>query len=257
MRAAMKRLMKSLAYSVAPVTAGRLQERLFLARKAAELRSRAQGWGSGRECFEALLAAEAFTPVQKRSEFTALLGRLEELRPSRVCEIGAGGGGTLLSFAHTCAPPALIISVDLSYFGGRRRLLEGFGNDQRRIVCLQVDSHAESTKQQIEKELAGNQLDFLFIDGDHSYDGVAADFAMYSPLVRPGGLIAFHDIVPDLKARCGVKSLADTGEVPRFWNEIRPVVGRHEEFIDDLQQDGFGIGLVYWSGGVEQCRTGK
>jgi len=38
--------------------------------------------------------------------------------------------------------------------------------------------------------------DFLFIDGDHTYEGVEGDFEMYSPLVRRGGIIAFHDIVP-------------------------------------------------------------
>jgi predicted O-methyltransferase YrrM len=37
-------------------------------------------------------------------------------------------------------------------------------------------------------------LDFLFIDGDHTYKGVKEDFEMYSPLVRKGGVIAFHDI---------------------------------------------------------------
>jgi len=43
--------------------------------------------------------------------------------------------------------------------------------------------------------LNGEPLDFLFIDGDHTYEGVKRDFEMYSPLVRNGGIIAFHDIV--------------------------------------------------------------
>ena len=34
-------------------------------------------------------------------------------------------------------------------------------------------------------------LDLLFIDGDHSYEGVRQDYKMYSKLVRDGGLIAF------------------------------------------------------------------
>jgi predicted O-methyltransferase YrrM len=40
------------------------------------------------------------------------------------------------------------------------------------------------------------RLDFLFIDGDHTYEGVKQDFEMYTPLVRKGGLVAMHDIVP-------------------------------------------------------------
>ena len=34
---------------------------------------------------------------------------------------------------------------------------------------------------------------FLFIDADHSYEGVKADFLNYSPFVVPGGALAFHD----------------------------------------------------------------
>lgn len=33
----------------------------------------------------------------------------------------------------------------------------------------------------------------LFIDGDHSYEGVKLDFEMWSPFVIDGGLVAFHD----------------------------------------------------------------
>ena len=33
----------------------------------------------------------------------------------------------------------------------------------------------------------------LFIDGDHSYAGTAADFAAWRPFVEPGGLLCFHD----------------------------------------------------------------
>ncbi|MBU8896327.1 hypothetical protein DRW03_27765 [Corallococcus sp. H22C18031201] len=35
--------------------------------------------------------------------------------------------------------------------------------------------------------------DFIFIDGDHSYEGLQADWTGWSPLVAPGGIIALHD----------------------------------------------------------------
>jgi predicted O-methyltransferase YrrM len=41
--------------------------------------------------------------------------------------------------------------------------------------------------------LEGKPVDALFIDGDHSYEGVLTDWLLYSPLVRKGGLVAFHD----------------------------------------------------------------
>jgi len=37
-------------------------------------------------------------------------------------------------------------------------------------------------------------VDVLFIDGDHSYAGIIADWLLYAPLVRPGGIVAFHDM---------------------------------------------------------------
>ncbi len=36
-------------------------------------------------------------------------------------------------------------------------------------------------------------LDFLFIDGDHSYEGCSADLRAWLPFVKSGGWIAFHD----------------------------------------------------------------
>jgi len=36
-------------------------------------------------------------------------------------------------------------------------------------------------------------VDLLFIDGDHSYEGVKKDFENYSPLVESGGYIIFDD----------------------------------------------------------------
>jgi hypothetical protein len=38
--------------------------------------------------------------------------------------------------------------------------------------------------------------DLLFIDAGHSYNDVRADYATYARLVRPGGIIAFHDALP-------------------------------------------------------------
>jgi predicted O-methyltransferase YrrM len=36
-------------------------------------------------------------------------------------------------------------------------------------------------------------IDFIFIDGDHSYDACKADIQAWAPFVKRGGVIAFHD----------------------------------------------------------------
>lgn len=37
------------------------------------------------------------------------------------------------------------------------------------------------------------KIDFIFIDGDHTYDGVKKDWNAYSPFLRKGSLVVFHD----------------------------------------------------------------
>jgi hypothetical protein len=76
--------------------------------------------------------------------------------------------------------------------------------------------------------------DFLFIDGDHTYEGVEGDFEMYSPLVRRGGTIAFHDIVPGPPE--------NVGGVPDFWNEIEHGFS-YVELVKGGRQSGYGIVL--------------
>ena len=39
-------------------------------------------------------------------------------------------------------------------------------------------------------------IDFLFIDGEHTYDAVKKDYESWYPHVKDGGAIAFHDYQP-------------------------------------------------------------
>ena len=79
-------------------------------------------------------------------------------------------------------------------------------------------------------------IDFLFIDGDHSYEGVKKDFEMYSPLVGSGGIIALHDIVPGPPEY--------VGGVSKFWKEVKRKFN-HMEFVRNKKQQRFGIGILY------------
>ncbi|HEY4109838.1 class I SAM-dependent methyltransferase [Puia sp.] len=37
------------------------------------------------------------------------------------------------------------------------------------------------------------QADFIFIDGDHSYDGIRKDWEVFPDKLKPGGVMALHD----------------------------------------------------------------
>lgn len=42
-----------------------------------------------------------------------------------------------------------------------------------------------------------HNIDFLFIDGDHSIDGCRFDFENFEKDIKVGGFVAFHDYYPD------------------------------------------------------------
>lgn len=52
--------------------------------------------------------------------------------------------------------------------------------------------HKEKS-QHVAKLIDDNSLDFLFIDGDHSFDGCALDLILWAPKVKRGGMVAVHD----------------------------------------------------------------
>jgi predicted O-methyltransferase YrrM len=167
---------------------------------------------------------------QVRSEILSLGNLLKELAPKRSLEIGTNYGGTLLLLCAVSAPKANIISVDLPSgpFGGgypksKIPIFRRFPRLGQKLHLLRADSHAAETKEQVLRLLHGERLDYLFIDADHTYDGVRRDFQMYGPLVRSGGMIAFHDIVTHREET--------RSEVERFWNEIKQKYA-HREFVE-------------------------
>ncbi len=181
-------------------------------------------------------------PLQIRNEIARLLQELESRRARTVLEIGTANGGSLFLFCEVAAPDAHLVSVDLpgGLFGGgyeatREPLYDAFARPGQRLDLLRSDSHDPATKRRVEELVGGREVDFLFIDGDHSRAGVESDYLAYAPLVRAGGAIAFHDVHP------GPSSLV--GGVPEFWNELKPTV-EYEEIVDSDAQEGYGIGLV-------------
>jgi cephalosporin hydroxylase len=167
------------------------------------------------------------------SELTLALRRVDRLRPRTVVEIGSHPGGTLHAWAQVAARDALVISVDLR--PPRWRAVRDLG--RRQCVSVTGDSHRADIVDRVRDALGGRRVDFLFIDGDHSYAGVKADFLGFAPLVRVGGLVALHDIIE----RPGWPEC----EVPRFWRELQAAVPA-EELVDaqGRTDGGMGIGLV-------------
>jgi cephalosporin hydroxylase len=186
-------------------------------------------------------------------EFRALARLVAERRPRTVLEIGSADGGTLLAHTRLVHEQALIVSIDLPHgpFGGgyppwRMPLYESFAGPAQRLELLRVDSHAPTTAELLENVLAGRRIDYAFIDGDHTYDGVRQDFELCLRFAAPDAVIAFHDIAPLPNPEWVASAAAAPGDgaVHEFWTQVKRHYA-HDEFIRDAAQQGYGIGVLY------------
>jgi predicted O-methyltransferase YrrM len=188
------------------------------------------------------VGAVTIAPTQVRSEIEALLTLLKAEPPQNVLEIGTARGGTLFLLSRVASADARLASIDLpggDFGGGYDRvwvpLLKALPRERQALKLLRADSHDSRTLDEARRWFEGKPLDCLLVDGDHRFEGVRRDFLMYGPLVRPGGLIAIHDIVPGREDR--------VGGVPKFWELVKKVY-ETRELVDDWAQGGYGIGVV-------------
>jgi predicted O-methyltransferase YrrM len=185
-------------------------------------------------------------PIQSHEEIAALYREVCALKPKVVLEIGTCHGGSLYLWCQVADPNATLISLDLpgGKFGGgyhdkRTKLYQCFSAPGQKLHLLRDDSHRQESLLKVQKILNGQKVDFLFIDGDHCYEGVKRDYEQYSALVRTGGIIAFHDIFVSPGA-------LDLGmEVWRFWEELKKKDRSACEFLNTSSNDrSIGIGLL-------------
>lgn len=183
-------------------------------------------------------------PMQLQPELTEMVKRIEKKSPRLVLEIGTARGGTLCLLCRFSAPDATIISVDLPFGrngGGYPKWKEphyqNFTKPDQTLHLLRANSHAPETLQRVKDLIGTRRFDFMLIDGDHSYEGVKQDYHSYSQLLAPDGIIALHDILPNLSD--------PSIDVNRFWEELEAEATQQTERITSFpDQRAFGIGLV-------------
>jgi predicted O-methyltransferase YrrM len=178
-------------------------------------------------------------PLQMEDELAHVADDVRTLKPRTVVEIGTAGGGTLYLWTRLAQPDALIVSVDLpgGKFGGgysrlRTPLYRRFARERQTLHLIRGSSHEGATFAMVKGLLAGAPVDLLFIDGDHTYEGVKEDWEMYSPLVRAGGLVIFHDIA---------RNYGET-QVKRHWDAIKDRYP-HREYMT-APNGNYGLGVL-------------
>jgi cephalosporin hydroxylase len=167
---------------------------------------------------------------QEPDEFQALLDEIKNIDPVNIIlEIGILRGGVICYFRNKVKQ---VIGIDL---GNHPMGLKEYPSD-----VIIGDSHNISTLEEVKKRLDGKKVDVLFIDGDHSYVGCKSDFEMYSPLVRKGGIVAFHDILLGGWHEDSGKKYGREIRVGKVWNELKPEYN-HKELVCGTTWAGIGI----------------
>ena len=141
-----------------------------------------------------------------------------------VVEVGVHYGYSLFTFAADY-PNASVFGIDdFSYDDSdkAREHLETHLSTFPNVKVIEATSHDA-------RELWRNprnylDIDLLHIDGDHTYEGVKNDFELWESVVRPGGVILFHDI-------------DSFDEVRKFFEEIE---GGYKRELN------LGPGLGFW-----------
>lgn len=174
---------------------------------------------------------------QKKYELMMLQELLKDEKISRILEIGTWMGTTAILWAAMVSrhEGGRVYCCDLSFFYGTFAAYDGKTYDklmykdtgyEKYITELMGDTHDPAYITRVHKEVGPGTIDLMFIDGDHTYEGVKADFYNFSPLVKKGGYVAFHDILKT------ADHISKGCRVDQLWNEIKDKF-EHWEFIDN------------------------
>lgn len=178
---------------------------------------------------------------QRADELREFIDLLRRENARRYLEIGARHGDTFFDVMMALPEGSFGVAVDWPGAkwgkGTSRAALEdavqAIKASGRRAHAVFGDSRSMGIRQMV---MVTGPYDAVFIDGDHTYDGVFADWQNYGPMAR---MVAFHDI--DGEGQID-KSSGFPVQVPTLWREIRDDF-RHVEIIGT--ERGMGIGVLW------------
>lgn len=150
-------------------------------------------------------------------EFT-LYKLAASLKPgATIVEIGCYKGRSTACLAYGAPKDATVYAID-TFEGNKKDFIEevqfkggnfykDFENNLKRLRLFHKIKPIKGFSAEIGEKWK-RKIDLIFIDGSHLYEDVKKDFEFFYPWVKPGGIIAFHDVT---KEHAGAF---------RVWNEI-------------------------------------
>lgn len=169
---------------------------------------------------------------QYKREYLSLLKNIfTPLNPDIIVELGTHAGGSFWGFCEASSNDSILISIDNNHAGDSKRIR----NFHKNAFTITGNTQDEKSLIETKKIINGREIDFLFIDADHTYDGVKNDFEIYSQLVRDHGVIAFHDVYHIHNKGC---------DVDKFWNEIKNQLKWKSDEYHEPNRINYGIGVI-------------
>lgn len=107
-------------------------------------------------------------------------------------EIGTYRGFSALALAKGC-PDATIFTIDINMLPEALRRFEEARLKRGYDIIPIVGDSTSIGNALIRVGALSNGIHLLFIDGDHSFQQVLADFNRFFLMLRPGGILAMHD----------------------------------------------------------------
>lgn len=133
-------------------------------------------------------------------------GLIRQIKPKKVLCIGSRHGFIPAVLAQACKDNRIgvVDFVDAGYgFDEEENAWTGVGywkTDEGKNIFssfgLQdfIKLHIQKTDEFESQLFRTTKYDYIYIDGDHSLEGVVTDFRLFYPYLRTGGFMAFHDI---------------------------------------------------------------
>lgn len=181
-------------------------------------------------------------------ELNVISSQINSVQDKKIyAEIGSRYGGSLLYFGRLMPKNSKLIAIDLPNgpWGhvnseiSLKSIADTLNSEGYNVELIFGDSKSKEIEDKLVSSLNNQQIDILFIDGDHSLLGVASDINVYTKYVKKDGIVIFHD--------CGdIKAIATDLNAFKTMRSVRSAFddfsyGRKKLIV----QEDWGLGIIW------------